>query len=82
MEHTDFGGALIWIIILFVIFVVLPAIYCLIKGPTHVPSKTKVWTCETCGAKLKSIQIKFGLCPICRQKVKKFRGHYRSICGM
>ena len=77
MEHTDF-----WIIVLFVVFIVLPLVYCLLKGPTHVPSKTEVWTCETCGAKLKAIQIKFGLCPICRKKVKKFRGHHRSMCGM
>ncbi len=66
------------VLFLFIIVFVIPLISSLVFGSTQVPSKTKIWTCETCDAKLKAVQIKFGLCPQCGKKVKSFRGHHRG----
>ena len=50
-----------------------------LRGHDNPPSDTKIWTCETCNAKLKAVQIKFGVCPVCGNKVKDFRGRHRGF---
>ena len=75
MESTDFTWTIIWIAV--GIFLLL--IVGVMKGYDNPPSKTKIWTCETCNTKLKAVQIKFGLCPICGKKVKSFRGRHRGF---
>jgi Zn finger protein HypA/HybF involved in hydrogenase expression len=79
--NEDFATTILLLIVLIVAFV-LTVIYQVWKNGLTVgrqPSKTKKWLCEHCGTQSKAEQIKFGLCPTCGKKIKKFRGIYRLV---